>query len=134
MIKNFLETNQKIILKDIPNFRDIPCNKDIYYANTLLYLNNMDYKEANIIGAIILKWVKEDKIEFIKKEKSFKKVESVLDLTKNPTFDNEFEQKLFDIMYKASIDGYLESKELEKWCRNNYSKFFDFLNFFQKNS
>ena len=119
------KNNKKIIMKEIPNFRDIPCNKDIYYANTLLYLNNMDYKEANIIGAIILKWVKEDKIEFIKKEKSFKKVESVLDLTKKPTFDNEFEQKLFDIMYKASIDGYLESKELEKWCRNNYSKFFD---------
>ena len=106
-------------------FREIPCNKDIYYANTLLYLNNIDYKEANIIGAIILKWIKQDKIAYIKKEKSFSKDESVLDLTKNPTFDNEFEQKLFDIMYKASKDGYLENKELEKWCRNNYSKFFD---------
>ena len=27
-------------------------------------------------------------------------------------------------MYKASEDGYLESKELEKYCRNHYSKFF----------
>ncbi|MDD5865693.1 MAG: DUF2207 domain-containing protein [bacterium] len=119
------KNDKKIKIKEIPMFREIPCNKDIYYANTLLYLNNIDYKEANIIGAIILKWIKQDKIAYIKKEKSFSKDESVLDLTKNPTFDNEFEQKLFDIMYKASKDGYLENKELEKWCRNNYSKFFD---------
>ena len=37
---------------------------------------------------------------------------------------NKVEQELFDIMYKASEDGYLESKELEEYCRNDYSKFF----------
>ena len=26
-------------------------------------------------------------------------------------------------MYKASQDGYLESKELEKWAKNHYEKF-----------
>ena len=27
-------------------------------------------------------------------------------------------------MHEASKDGILETKELEKWCRNHYSKFF----------
>ena len=28
-------------------------------------------------------------------------------------------------MYEASNDGILENKELEKWCRKNYNKFFN---------
>ena len=31
--------NKKIDKNNTPIFRDIPCNKDIYYANTLIYLN-----------------------------------------------------------------------------------------------
>lgn len=116
--------NKKIDKNNTPMFRDIPCNKDIYYANTLIYLNKFGYKEGNIIGAIILKWIKEDKVRYIKRNDGTRKEESVLDLTSKPEFTEKVEQELFDIMYKASGDGYLESKELEKYCKNNYSKFF----------
>lgn len=122
--------NKKIDKKETPFFRDIPCNKDIYYANTLTKLNLElfnKYKETNILGAIMLKWVREDKIKFIKEEKSgiLGKEKSSIDLRLNPTFDNVLEKELFDTMYKASGDGILETKELEKWARKNYSKFFD---------
>ena len=121
--------NKKIDKKETPFFRDIPCNKDIYYANTLTKLNLElfnKYKETNILGAIMLKWVREDKIKFIKEEKSgiLGKEKSSIDLRLNPTFDNVLEKELFDTMYKASGDGILETKELEKWARKNYSKFF----------
>lgn len=123
--------NKKITNDNAPIFRDIPCNKDIYYANALNYLNNFNYKESNIYGAIILKWVKQNKIKFIKDQKTglFNKESSSLDLRMNPSFDNETEKKLFDMMYKASKDGILESKELEKWCRSNYMSF---LSIFQR--
>ena len=126
--------NNKVIdKKETPFFRDIPCNKDIYYANTLTKLNLElfnKYKETNILGAIMLKWVKEDKIKFIKEEKSgiLSKEKSSIDLRLNPTFDNVLEKELFDTMYKASGDGILETKELEKWAKKNYSKFFDLFN------
>lgn len=120
--------NKTISKKDTPFFREIPCNKDIYYANTLTNLNKnlySAYKETNIFGAIILKWVKEGKIRFTTTTKGgFNKETSSIDLTLNPTFDNELEKELFDIMHEASKDGILETKELEKWCRNHYSKFF----------
>ena len=48
-----------------------------------------------------------------------------MDLTLNPTFDDPIEKELFDIMYSASEDRILEPKELEKWCNNHYTKFFD---------
>ncbi len=128
--KKYGYRNNKIIdKKSVPMFRDIPCNKDIYYGNALIKLNNFGYKEANILGAIILKWVKEDKIGFINEEKGiFNKNTSSIDLTKNNSFDNENEQKLFDMMRAASGDGILEAKELEKWCRKNYSKYLGIFN------
>ena len=105
--------------------REIPCNKDIYYANTLTMLNNFNYKETNIFGAILLKWIRQNKIGFRNEIKGiFNKETSVIDLTMNPTFDDQIEKELFDVMYKASGDGLLEAKELEKWCRKNYDKFF----------
>lgn len=124
--------NKKIDKKNTPYFRDIPCNKDIYYANTLIYLNSFGYKESNILGAIILKWIREDKIGFKKEEKGIlKKEKGILDLTLEPTFDNLNEQKLFDKMYTASKDGILEPKEFERWARNNYTSFFNTLSNFK---
>ena len=121
--------NKTIDKKNVPMFRDIPCNKDIYYANTLIFLNNFDYKETNIFGAIILKWLRQGKIAF-KNETTgiFNKETSMIDLTLNPTFDLPIEQELFDIMYKASEDGYLESRELEKWAKKHYEKFLGIFN------
>ena len=119
--------NKKIVQKDVPFFRDIPCNKDIYYANILIKLNGFSYySQTNIFGSIILKWVKENKVKFLTSEEGiFNKKTSSIDLRLNPTFDNSFEKKLFDVMYEASNDGVLENKELEKWCRKNYNKFFN---------
>ena len=120
------KNNKKIDKKNVPMFRDIPCNKDIYYANALIKLNSFEYKESNIFGAIILKWVREGKIGFKNETKGlFNKETSVIDLTMNPEFDNLLEKKLFDVMYEASKDGMLEAKELERWSRKNYSEFFD---------
>lgn len=119
------KNNKTIKYNDVMPFRDIPCNKDIYYADLLIKLNNFGYKETNILGAIILKWIKEDKIS-IRTDKTgiFKKETSSLDLTKNPAFDRTFEAKLFDLMKKASKDGILEPKELENYCRSHYNSFF----------
>ena len=126
--------NKKIDKKNTPMFRDIPCDKDIYYANALVSLNKFtnNINNTNILGAIILKWVKENKIGFKTETKGmFNKETSIIDMTKQNTFDNPLEEKLFDYMYKASVDGYLESKELEKWCRKNYEKFFDLIKKFE---
>lgn len=116
--------NKKIDKKNVSMFRDLPCNKDIYYANTLIKLNNFGYEESNILGAIILKWVRNDKISFRNERTGlFNKETSVIDLTKDVTFDNELETGLFNMMRAASKDGILEAKEFERWSSNNYSKF-----------
>ena len=126
------KNNKKVDKKNTPMFRDIPCNKDIYYANTLINLNGFGKNsETNILGAIILKWVKENKIGF-KTETTgiFNKESSIIDLTKENTFDSDIEETLFKYMYEASKDGYLGTKELENWCKTNYEKFFSLVALF----
>ena len=121
------KNNKTIDKKSIPNFRDIPCNKDIYYANALLFLNSFEYKETNILGAIILKWVKEEKVGFIKQDVGlFKKEQNCLDLRNRPTLiEGSREEKLYNIMYEASEDGILEPNEFKKWAKRNYNEFFN---------
>lgn len=123
------KNNKTIDKANTPLFREIPCNKDMYYANCLVSLNDKlykEYQETNIFGAIILKWVKENKVTFKVDPKGiFNKESGTMDLTLNPTFDDPLEKELFDIMYSASKDGILEPKELENWCDNHYTKFFN---------
>ncbi len=110
--------NKKITKKNTPYFRDIPCDKDIYYANALVQLNKFTNSNSNILGAILLKWVKEDKIKVIKDKKK-----TSLQFDKNTVIDNKLEDELYKIMYTASEDGILENKELERWARKNYEKY-----------
>ena len=110
--------NKTITKKNTPYFRDIPCNKDIYYANALVQLNGFNNSKANILGAILLKWVKESKIKVIKNDKK-----TSLQFDKNVVINNKLEDDLYQIMYTASQDGILENKELEKWARQNYSRY-----------
>ncbi len=120
--------NKKIKEKETPAFRDIPCKKDLFYANILMKLNNFGYSASNIIGAVILKWVKEEKITFVKnvEVKAFKDKETyAIDLTKEATFTNESEQKIYNIMKEASTDGILEANEFKKWAQRNNSKFIE---------
>ena len=106
--------NKTINKENAPTWRELPCNKDIYYANALIKLNNFNYKDTNILGAIILKWIKEDKINIINEKKGvFNKETSSLDLNKENTFENNNEAELFSMMRAASGDGILEAKELE---------------------
>ena len=56
--------------------------------------------------------------------KIFKKENAVIILNEtNPDMiENEQEKEIFKMLYEASKDGILESKEFEKWCNVSYSR------------
>ena len=70
----------KKIPKDVPYFRDIPCKKDIYRAYNIGYQYNIIKGKTDILGAIILKWIKDGIIRIEEKETGviFKKENTVL--------------------------------------------------------
>ncbi len=114
----------KKLPKDIPNIREIPFNKDIYKTFWIAQSYKLNKKKTDFFGAILLKWLMQKKISITKAPAGlFKnKEETVIDLGKNEVFDNILELKLYKMMKEASKDGMLESKEFEKWCKDNYDE------------
>ena len=122
---NFGESGKKIE-KDVPYFRDIPCNGDIFRAYYIGYQYGIIKKKTDVLGSIILKWLKDSVIRVEKREtgKIRKKDETVVILneTNLDILTDEKEKALFKMLYEASEDGILENKEFEKWCKKSYSQ------------
>ena len=122
---NFGESGKKIE-KDVPYFRDIPCNGDIFRAYYIGYQYGIISKKTDVLGSIILKWLKDSIIRVEKREVGTirKKEDTVVILNEtNPELIiDEKEKALFKMLYEASEDGILENKEFEKWCKKSYSK------------
>ena len=111
---------------DLQYYRDIPCKKDIFRAYYIGYNYGLLKNKTDILGAIILKWMKDSIIRIEQKEsgKIFKKENTVIILNEtNPSIiENSQERAIFEMLYEASVDGILENKEFEKWCNKSYSK------------
>ena len=110
-------------------YRDIPLEGSIpvYYAIGKLTRKTED--NNNIIGAYLLKWLQEGKIEIRNERKSglggsLGKEEPSIILKTEP-YDPDFalERMLFDQLRVASGgDNILQEKELYRWSKQNYTK------------
>lgn len=121
---SFGKTGNKV-RKDVLPFRDIPCDKDIFYAYWVAHNYNLTKKKEDFLGAVLLKWIHDGnvRVEKITKDGVFKdKVLTNIVFDKRPNETQELEVKLYDYMYTASRDGKLEQDEFKKWCSNNYKK------------
>ena len=121
--------NGKNLPNDIDMYRDIPCGKNIIYAYWLCYNYNIvssSKLKEGLIGAILLKWLKEKKIEITETKKglfSFKDNNYAIHFTNIGSITNQSELKLSKMLVEAAgINGILEAKEFEKWCRRHYNK------------
>lgn len=121
--------------KDIPYYRDIPCDGDIFKAYYIAHLYHLSANKTDLLGAIILKWLKNSWITIEQKQEStvfkpgaiFKKEDTIIVLKETDTslIKNSKEKELFEMLYQASKDGYLESNEFERWCSHSYERILD---------
>ena len=108
--------------KDIPYFRDIPCNKDLFQAFFIGYQFKIVKKRTDLLGSVILKWVRDKKVTLKKDEGKSSKTSIILNEELISSLEDEDEQKLYKMFFEASKDGILEDSEFTKWCNTNYSK------------
>ena len=113
---------EKKLPKDYPMFREIPCKKNIYAANYIGFAYDINKKEENYIGCIILKWLKDDIITTDNTDKHESKI-----ILKHQTLPEDYtsithEIELYTWMYDASKDGILTTRDFKKYCKNHYSK------------
>lgn len=116
-------------LGEVPNFRDIPCDKDIFYAYWISdTYDGLAKKQTDFLGAVLLKWIHDGNV--VVQETEIKKLlktttETVIVFDHEPATANEKEKELYNYMKEASKDGKLESNEFKVWCKNHYNKIFD---------
>ena len=111
------------INEDVPCYREIPCEGNIFYAYWVAVNYNLINKKEDFLGAILLKWIKEGNV----------KIEKYDDLTnliflKRPADTIELEDNLYDFMIMSSYDGILEVGEFSRWCSKNKSKILGWFN------
>lgn len=105
-------------------YRDIPCNKNLFRAYYIAYECGVINKKTDLLGAIILDWLRKKKVSIEKRTVGIirKREETCIIFQKNLILENNLEQELYNMMYESSKDGILEKKEFEKWCNNKYNK------------
>ena len=119
-----IKKDSAISNREIEYFRDIPCNGDIFRAYYIGYSYKLLKNRTDILGALLLKWLKDSLITIEKRSVgSLVKRDSDVIVIKRGKFDSitdETEQRLFKMISDASGDGVLEKKEFENWCDSNY--------------
>lgn len=119
-----IKKDSAISNREIEYFRDIPCNGDIFRAYYIGYSYKLLKNRTDILGALLLKWLKDSLITIEKRSVgSLVKRDSDVIVIKRGKFDSitdENEQRLFKMISDASGDGVLEKKEFENWCDSNY--------------
>lgn len=108
------------VRKDIPNFREIPCNKDVIRAFWVAYHYRLSVKKEDFLGAVLLKWIKNDNVRVERITEKKKEITNII-FNKKPN-SNQMEDDLYRWMEEASKDGKLEKDEFSAWCKSHYSK------------
>ena len=126
-ITSYKKANVKMTIasiKDTNYYRDIPCKKDIFRAYVIGKYSGLIKENSNLIGAILLKWIKEKKVTFIEVEGGLftKGDKNAIDLSKPFYSDNIHETELYNMFLKASKGNKaLEKNEFSKWYMRNYT-------------
>lgn len=121
-----------IIPKEINNFRDIPFNKSVFEAYFIGERKGI-IKSENLMGSILLKWIKEKQIVMVPTEGGildFNKNDNYyIDLSLLTSFSNKSEEVLCSFLIQASDENkHLTPKQFKKWSSNNYTKIESWLN------
>lgn len=107
-------------------YRDVPFDGNLFRAYYVGYTYGIIKNKTDLLGAMILKWIKEEKVKIKKITKKVfftDKEELAIELIyKESQIDNAEERELYRMLNLASEDGTLEKHELKKWCKRNYNK------------
>lgn len=116
--------NGKKLSKEVPYWREIPCYKNINYAYWLcdeFYLIKPEILNKGIVGAYLLKWVKNDNIKIIKEKNKY-----MIDISSKFEISDNIERAIYYIIEKAAGENkILEPKELKKWAKKNYKAIYN---------
>ena len=107
------------IPRNVPYFRDIPYNQDIFRAYYIGYQYKLIKNKTDLLGALVLKWLKEKLIEI-------DKTGHIIFVKSSECLKDYYERRIFKILNEASLDGHLKNDEFKKWCDKNGNQLFSY--------
>lgn len=117
------------LFKNVEYFREIPCNKDLFIIADIAKKTGIVNYETNLIGALILSWIKDKKVEFNHTKTIFGKRKTIIKFIDNIELSDEMEKTMYHEIKSISKNNLLESNELNKWFERNR---FMYYNLFSK--
>lgn len=106
-------------MKQVNYFRDAPNNGNLNVTYRLGRCSSLCGENA-LLGAYLLRLISEGCLEPTSQQKAEKKVE--LRLVHPPRSGNTYDDVLYTVLEAAAgTDGVLQTKELEQYCKKNYT-------------
>lgn len=102
------------LLKEVDYNDNIPCNGDLNKIAFISHFYQICNNRSNLIGAYILKWWYEDKLNIIEKDDKL-----IIYLYDDIGFSNSIEADLYDILKSSSNKNILEKDRLDNYCKEN---------------
>ena len=110
--------------KDVLPFRDLPFKDNYARAYLIADEYKLLLKKTDYLGALLLKWIKDDLVTVTTEEKGiYKNKETKIEFKKAPTGEQEL--KMYNMMKEAAKDDILETNEFKKYCSKHYSSVLD---------
>lgn len=121
------EGYQRAKSKDVSEYRDIPCGKDLVVFSTIWgdMKGSFDSLKSTLVSAYILKWLQNNNISIVEGAETgvFKKIQTYrIILSDQPSFYDVNEKLLYGILWEAAgADHILEKNEFQRYCKRNYT-------------
>ena len=110
-------------------FRGIPCNNDLFIIYCLASNLNLLVQESDIFGAFLLRWLKDDKINYnVERKGFFKKKRIIFKFVDNIVINDELEKMMYNFLKNISRNNILDFNEFNEWLSNRTFDFNMFLN------
>ncbi len=128
---NFALHKENVVpCKQAKYYREIPCEKNIFFAYWVANTFSIGTKaeaRKNIVGAFLLKWLKEGNISFAYTESLYgeKKRYDAIDFKDFTKTEDEYETKLLTILRKAAGLGTVLEPEVYKTWRFQFAYYLD---------
>ena len=122
IVSLIINSSPRRIKKNIPYYREIPYNGDLFRAYAISRLYRINPKESDLLGALLLKWQKDEiiSIENLTGKKSQTEIRFLKG--KDYKFENKHENKIYNYFITASQDNILSKKEIKKYGQKNFGK------------
>lgn len=131
--RNYYNNQYKIVKRNIKRISkkiiyngEMPFEGDIYKIYYTAYQYNILKNKYNILGAILLKWLKEGKIDLKRQKEDIFVI--FFEESLNTNFENEFEKSLYKMLWYSTRDRKIEKEQLKSWCKRNFKKITELIN------